>query len=43
MAAEDVSKFLNGSRETPYHAVYCTALFTGMRLGEIFGASLVRR
>src|SRR3990172_4995119 len=37
IAAEDVSKCLKASRETPYHAVYCTALFTGMRLGELLG------
>ena len=37
LAAEDVPKFLGASRETPYHTVYCTALFTGMRLGELLG------
>ena len=37
MAAEDIPKFLEASRETPYHALYCTTLFTGMRLGELLG------
>ena len=37
MVAEDVPKFLKISRKTPYHEVYCTALFTGMRLGELLG------
>jgi len=37
LATEDVPKFLEASRESPYHALYCTALFTGMRLGELLG------
>ena len=37
MVAEDVPRFLKASRETPFHEVYCTALFTGMRLGELLG------
>jgi len=35
MAAEDIPKFLEASHRTPYHVLYCTALFTGMRLGEL--------
>jgi len=34
---EDVPQFLNWSRGTRFHALYCTALFTGMRLGELLG------
>jgi len=37
MASEDVPKFLKASRETPFHEIYGTALFTGMRLGELLG------
>jgi len=37
MAAEDVPRFFKASRETPFHEVYCAALFTGMRLGELLG------
>jgi integrase len=35
--AEDAASLLLASRETRFHAVYCTALFTGMRLGELLG------
>jgi len=35
MAAEDIPKFLLTSRSTPYHVLFCTGLFTGMRLGEL--------
>jgi integrase len=37
MASEDVPQFLRASQETPFHEVYCTALLTGMRLGELLG------
>jgi len=37
LAVEDVPKFLKSARETPYYALFCTALFTGMRLGELLG------
>jgi integrase len=37
LPAESVPKFLKASRGTPYHILYCTALFTGMRLGELLG------
>jgi len=35
LAAADVARFLQASQETPYHVLFCTALFTGMRLGEL--------
>lgn len=37
LATQDIPGFLKISRETLYHVVYCTALFTGMRLGELLG------
>ena len=37
LAPEDVPMFLRASRRTPFHTLYCTALFTGMRLGELLG------
>lgn len=35
LAAGDVARFLQASQKTPYHVLFCTALFTGMRLGEL--------
>lgn len=37
LAPEDVSKFLDAARETNHYLLYCTALLTGMRLGELLG------
>ena len=37
MAVEHVPRFLEAAQETPYYAVFYTALFTGMRLGELLG------
>lgn len=32
---EDMAKFLDGAKTTPYHALFYTALFTGMRRSEL--------
>lgn len=37
IAPENVSKFLEATRETPYYVLFYTALYTGMRLGELLG------
>ena len=37
LAPENVSKFLEATRETPYYVLFYTALYTGMRLGELLG------
>lgn len=37
LALEDIPKFLEATQETPYHALFYTALYTGMRLGELLG------
>jgi len=37
LSASDIPVFLQATRETPYYVLFCTALFTGMRLGELFG------
>jgi len=37
MALEDVPRFLEVSLNTPYYRLYYTALYTGMRLGELCG------
>jgi len=37
LAPEDVSKFLEAAERTPYYELFNTALYTGMRLGELLG------
>jgi len=37
LAPEDVPKFLEAAHETPYYVLFYTALYTGMRLGELLG------
>jgi integrase len=37
LALEDIPKFLKAAQETPYYVLFYTALYTGMRLGEILG------
>ena len=37
LASEDLPRFLNVARETPYSVLFFTALSTGMRLGELLG------
>lgn len=37
LAPEDVPKFLEVARETPYYVLFYTALYTGMRRGELLG------
>ena len=37
LALEDIPKFLKATQETPYYVLFYTALYTGMRLGEILG------
>jgi integrase len=37
MALEDVPKFLEESLSTPYNWLFYTAIYTGMRLGELCG------
>jgi integrase len=37
MALEDVPRFLEESLSTPYYRLFYTALYTGMRLGELCG------
>jgi len=37
LAPEDVPKFLEAARTTPYYVLLYTALYTGMRLGELLG------
>ena len=37
LALEDVPRFLEAAHETPYYVLYYTALYTGMRLGELLG------
>jgi len=37
MSPEDVSRFLEYATSSPYYAIYYTAIYTGMRLGEILG------
>ena len=37
MALEDVPRFLKAALATPYHRLFYTALFTGMRQGELLG------
>jgi len=34
---EDVPRFLEAARDTPYYLFFYTALYTGMRLGELLG------
>ncbi|GAI62261.1 unnamed protein product [marine sediment metagenome] len=34
---EDVPRFLETAHETPYYELFYTALYTGMRLGELLG------
>jgi integrase len=33
----DVLKFLEAAKDSPYYALFCTALYTGMRLSELLG------
>jgi integrase len=37
LTLEDVPVFLEAAHETPYHVLFYTALYTGMRLGELLG------
>ena len=37
LTLEDVPEFLEAAHETPYHVLFYTALYTGMRLGELLG------
>ena len=37
LAPEDVPKFLEAAQEIPYYVLFYTALYTGMRLGELLG------
>lgn len=37
LAPEDVPQFLEAAQDTPYHVLFYTALYTGMRLGELLG------
>jgi integrase len=37
LAPEDVPRFLKVARDTPYYLLFYTALYTGMRLGELLG------
>lgn len=36
---EEMAKFLDAARNTPYHALFYTALFTGMRRSELLALS----
>ena len=37
LSPEDVPQLLEASQETPYYVLFYTALYTGMRLGELLG------
>ena len=37
LAAADVPRFLDAARKTPYYILFYTALYTGMRRGELLG------
>ncbi len=37
MAAENIPIFLEAARETPYYLLFYTAIYTGLRLGELLG------
>jgi integrase len=37
LSPEDVPRFLNAAQETPYYVLFYTALYTGMRRGELLG------
>ncbi len=37
LVPEDVPQFLEAAHETPYYGLFYTALYTGMRLGELLG------
>jgi integrase len=37
LGVADVPGFLKSARESPYYTLFSTALFTGMRLGELLG------
>ena len=37
LTPEQVAKFLESARETPYYALFYTAVYTGMRRGELLG------
>lgn len=37
LAEEDVPRFLAAAQETPYHVLLYTALYTGLRRGELLG------
>lgn len=37
LAPEDIPQFLETARGTPYYVLFYTALYTGMRLGELLG------
>jgi len=35
LSPDDVSRFLEAARETPYYVFFCTLLYTGLRRGEL--------
>jgi integrase len=37
LAMADIHRLLTSAQQSPYYAVFSTALFTGMRLGELLG------
>ncbi|MCJ7425963.1 MAG: site-specific integrase [Dehalococcoidales bacterium] len=37
LVLEDIPKFLEATQGTPYYILFYTALYTGMRLGELLG------
>jgi len=37
LAPEDIPQFLEAAQDTPYSVLFYTALYTGMRLGELLG------
>jgi integrase len=37
LSPEDIPQFLESARKTPYYVLFYTALYTGMRLGELLG------
>jgi len=38
LVPEDIPQFLEAAQETPYYVLFYTALYTGMRLGELLGS-----
>jgi integrase len=37
LAPEDLPRFLEAAQDTPYYVLFFTAVYTGMRLGELLG------